>query len=282
VSDTQLGSTGTIIFEPGSTIQRVRTLEPAEIRKECIWNPPNPDQDFQFNQVASTATHEVAHVYQNELGLNGPAWWIEGQATFFEVWSEYPVHDRLRKLGQMRGGNFPTFQGGGPGGGPWFAAEDGCTHLIYDMGSSFMLWLADHYGGLEMYRSLVGKMSKGYTLEKTLQNTTGKTLLALENEWRAWLGFGPVPLEALDPGSALSAPAAPFFAEGESVTLPATTFQALLYSAPTEQSAAKGACFANTPVTILRAGSDGVINWYEVDCQGQVGWISQAHIAGTQ
>jgi len=38
IDDTEFGFTGTIIAEAASTIQRVRTLEPAEIRKDCIWN----------------------------------------------------------------------------------------------------------------------------------------------------------------------------------------------------------------------------------------------------
>ena len=149
IDDTNFGSTGTIIEDPGSTIQRVRTLEPATIREDCIWNPATPDQEFQFSQAASTTVHEVAHLYQRELGVSGPIWWVEGQATFFETFPEYPVHDRLRKLAQLRGGDFPSFQGEGPGGGAYTASEDGCTHLIYDMGSSFMLWLVDAHGGLE-------------------------------------------------------------------------------------------------------------------------------------
>jgi hypothetical protein len=281
VDDTNFGSTGTIIPAPGSTIQRVRTLEPAEIRADCIWNPENPDETFQFNQAASTTVHEVAHLYQTERGVNGPSWWLEGQATFFETFTEYPVHDRLRKLGEIRG-DFPTFQGDGPGGGPYTAAEDGCTHLIYDMGSSFMLWLVDAYGGLDVYRAIVDEMAKGYTLEQTLDRVLGKTLLDLENEWRAFLGFGPVPEEILDPGLALDDPAEPFYAEGESVLMPANAFQILMYSRPSEQSTVTGSCFANTPVTVLRAGNDGVVNWYEVDCMGQTGWMNQGQMAGAQ
>ena len=109
----------------------------------------------------------------------------EGQATFFETFAEYPVHDRLRRLAELRG-EFPSFQGEGPGGGAYTAAEDGCTHLIYDMGSSFMLWLADTHGGLDTYRQIVEQMSAGNTLEVSLQHVTGQTLLELENEWRAF------------------------------------------------------------------------------------------------
>lgn len=281
VDDTNFGSTGTIITAPGSTIQRVRTLEPAEIRANCIWNPENLDEEFQFRQAASTTVHEVAHLYQTERGVNGPSWWVEGQATFFETFPEYPVHERLRKLGEIRG-EFPTFQGDGPGGGPYTAAEDGCTHLIYDMGSSFMLWLVDAYGGIDTYRAIVDEMASGYTLEQSLTHVTGKTLLELENEWRAFLGFDPVPKEILDPALTLKDPSEPFYAAGESVMMPANAFQILMYSRPSERSTATGACFANTSVTVLRAGNDGVVNWYEVDCMGQTGWMNQTQMAGTQ
>lgn len=55
LDDTDFGSTGTIIFGPGSTVQRVRTLEPATIRKDCIWNPKTLTEEFQLNQAASEA-----------------------------------------------------------------------------------------------------------------------------------------------------------------------------------------------------------------------------------
>jgi hypothetical protein len=125
-----------------------------------------------------------------------------------------------------------------------------------------------------MYRQIVEEMRQGHTLEVSLESVTGKTLLDLENEWRAFLGQPEVPVDLIDPGAALAEPAQPFFAVGESVTTPATAFQILLYSRPTETSAASGSCFANTTVTVLQAGSDGTVNWYEVDCMGQTGWIS--------
>jgi hypothetical protein len=60
--------------------------------------------------------------------------------------------------------------------------------------------------------------------------------------------------------------------------VPATTFQQPLYGRPTRSSAASGACFANMTLTIVRGGNDGTVNWYEVDCMGIEGWISQAEL----
>lgn len=278
IDDTEFGFTGTIIAEAGSTIQRVRTLEPADIRKDCIWNPKEPTVEFQMQQAASTTVHEVAHLYQQEVGVSGPSWWAEGQATFFETFDEYSFHERLSKLAELRGGDFPSFQGEGPGGGPLTVAEDGCTHLIYDMGASFMRWLAEAHNGMETYHAVVYEMAHGATMEQALETTTGKTFLELENEWRAYLGIEPVPAEVLDPGQMLSEPAEPFFAEGEQVMLPASPFQQPVYSQPSTTSIANASCFANTAVTVLRAGSDGTLNWYEVDCMGQVGWMNQGQL----
>lgn len=280
IDDTQMGFTGTIINEAGSTIQRVRTLEPAEIRAECPWNPAEPSVEFQMKVAASTVSHETGHLYQQETGvLRGPTWWIEGQATFFEVFEEYPVHERLRNLAQLRGGDLPTLQGDGPSGGALTAAEDGCTHLLYDMGASFMSWLVDTHGGVATYRAVVEAIRHGASLPEALESVTGISFLDLENEWRAFLGVGPVPAEVLDPSLTLSDPVEPSYAPGEEVVLPPTPFQQLVYNAPTEKSIADAMCFANTSVEILRAGNDGTVNWYEVDCLGMVGWMNQAQLA---
>lgn len=278
IDDTDFGFTGTIISEAGSTIQRVRPLEPATIRQDCAWNPENPTVEFQMNQAASTTTHEVAHLYQHELGIGGPSWWVEGQAMFFETFEEYPVNERLRALADLRGGDFPSFQGDGPGGGAVTAQEDGCTHLIYDMGSSFMRWIVDTYGGMDTYYAIVETMSQAKTLDNALVAATGKTMVELENEWRAFLGVGPIPEEILDPAAALGDPVEPFYAEGESVMMPAAPFSQPIYNAPRTNSIADAACFANTPLTILRAGNDGAVNWYEVDCMGMQGWMNQGQL----
>ncbi|NDJ78292.1 MAG: hypothetical protein GYB65_18745 [Chloroflexi bacterium] len=274
VDDTDFGSTGTIISEAGSTIQRVRTLEPAAVRAECIWLPENPTVAWQMRQAASVTTHEVLHLYQEEWGVRGPFWWFEGQAKFFETQPMHPFHDRMRTLYELRG-DLPTLQNSGPSGGPYTAAEDGCTHLGYDMGASFMTWLVEERDSMATFRTVVDEMSSGATLEQALETATGATLLELENEWRAFLGVPPVPAEVLDPALTLTEPVEPFVAVGEQFTLPTTPFQQPIYERPADNAVASAACFANNSVTILQAGSDGTTNWYEVDCMGMVGWMSQ-------
>ena len=273
--DTQTGFTGTIVGEAGSTIQRVRTLEPAAIRANCIWNPAEPSIEFQMNLAASTVSHEIAHLYQQELGVNGPVWWIEGQATFFEVFDEYPIDERLRNLASLRNGEWPSFQGDGPGGGALTASEDGCTHLIYDMGASFMNWIVDYHGGIETYRAIVDELRKNQPFSVALETATGITFIDLENEWRTYLGVGVIPAEILDPAAILSEPVDALFGVGDSLTLESTTLQTPLYNRPSAVSVASSACFTGSTVTILRVGYDGAQNWYEVDCQGLVGWLNE-------
>jgi hypothetical protein len=278
VDDTDFGSTGTIISEAGSTIQRVRTLAPAKLREDCIWNPKNPTAEFQMQQAASTTTHEVAHLYQQELGVAGPLWWVEGQAMFFETFEEYPVHERLSTLAQMQDGYLPTFQGDGPSGGAFTAEADGCTHLIYDMGSSFMTWLVESHGGMDTYRAIVQEMARARPMKEAIETVTGYTLLELENEWRVFLGVPELTPEQVDPSLALAEPAEPYFEVGEEVIMPGMPFQQSIYNQPSTTSISDAVCFANTPITILRTGNDGQTNWYEVDCMGMVGWMNQGQL----
>ena len=141
-----------------------------------------------------------------------------------------------------------------------------------------MRWIVANHGGIDTYRTIVEEMARASTLGEALEVATGETFLELENEWRAYLGVGPVPAEVLDPAAAMLAPAEPYFAEGEQVVLPATPFQQPIYNAPSTRSIADGACFANSPVTILKAGSDGTLNWYQVDCLGMVGFMNQGQL----
>ena len=60
--------------------------------------------------------------------------------------------------------------------------------------------------------------------------------------------------------------------------MPASPFSQPIYNAPRTNSIADAACFANTPLTILHAGNDGEVNWYEVDCMGMQGWMNQGQL----
>jgi hypothetical protein len=139
-----------------------------------------------------------------------------------------------------------------------------------------MNWIVDNQGGIATYRAIVNELTHARTLEVALENATDFTMLELENEWRAYLGAGPVPLAVIDPASVLVDTVDPLFAVGDSFVFESANLRTPLYNKPAESVIANSVCFANSTVTILRSGNDGQQNWYEVDCQGLSGWITES------
>lgn len=183
-------TTGQASGDTYSAVLRVRGLEIEDIREECVWNEER-DLEWQMRFAASVATHEVAHLYQYAFfGARGPAWWIEGQATFFEL-EMGPVDARLRRLASL-GEDLSTLQGGGPSGNVGTPAVDGCTHLGYEMGASFVNWLVNEYG-FEVHRQIVELNSRNVPLDDALEEATGVSFLDLERAWRAYIGLDPEP-----------------------------------------------------------------------------------------
>ncbi|MBI5929352.1 MAG: hypothetical protein HY862_08595 [Chloroflexi bacterium] len=185
-------TTGQASDDTQSVVLRVRGLEIEEIRKDCIWNEPR-DLQWQMRFAASVATHEVAHLYQFQFyDGRGPAWWIEGDATFFETDSG-PFDQRMRHLAEM-GVDLATLQDQGPSGMVGSPAQDGCTHLGYEMGTSFINWLVNTYGGYEVHRQIIELMDSNVSLPEALEQVTGITFLDLERQWRTYIGLNPEPV----------------------------------------------------------------------------------------
>lgn len=185
-------TTGQANNETYSAVLRVRGLEIEELRKDCVWNEER-DLDWQMRFAASVATHEVAHLYQYAFfnGI-GPAWWIEGQATFFEI-DMGPVDQRLRRLAGL-GEDLSTLQGSGPSGMVSTAASDGCTHLGYEMGASFINWLVNSYGGFDTHLRIVELMDSNTGLPEALEIATGVPFSELERQWRSYIGVAADPV----------------------------------------------------------------------------------------
>ncbi len=183
-------TTGSASRATQSAVLRIRGLEIEEIRQDCIWNEPR-DLEWQMEYSMSVATHEIAHLYQYEFFNGaGPAWWIEGQATFFE-WDSGPFDDRMRNLAQTQ--DLATLQGSGPSGMVGTPASDGCTHLGYEMGTSFINWFVNTYGGYEAHRQVVELMDSNVLLADALEQVTGVAFTELEKQWREYIGLNPEP-----------------------------------------------------------------------------------------
>ncbi len=184
-------TTGLLQGQSFASVLRIRGLEIEEIRQDCIWNEPR-DEEWQMRYSASVATHEVAHLYQQAFfGGRGPTWWIEGGATFLEL-EMGPVDQRLRNLAVM-GEDLATLQFGGPSGMVGTPAIDGCTHLGYEMGASFINYFVNNYGGYEALRQVVELVSQAVGIEEAMEQVSGVPFAELEREWRTYLGFDPDP-----------------------------------------------------------------------------------------
>lgn len=180
-------TTGQANGETYSAVLRVRGLEIEEIRQDCIWNEER-SPEWQMRYAASVATHEVAHLYQYAYGSRGPAWWIEGEATFFEL-EMGPVDARLRHLVTVLGQDLTTLQGQGPSGQVGTPSLDGCTHLGYEMGASFINWLINTHGGYEAHKQIVELVSSNVILDEAVEAVIGISFPELENQWRQYIGL---------------------------------------------------------------------------------------------
>lgn len=198
-------TTGFANSDSYAAVLRIRGLEIEDIRSECIWNEPR-DVEWQMRYSASVATHEVAHLYQYANGVAGrsPAWWVEGQATYLEL-EMGPVDARLRNLAQM-GEDLATLQGSGPSGMVGTPAIDGCTHLGYEIGASFINWLVNNYGA-ETHAQIVDLIARNTVLGDAIEIATGQSFAELESEWRRYIGLNPEPV--IPPTQAFQFPPTP-------------------------------------------------------------------------
>jgi hypothetical protein len=228
------------------------------------------------NTIYHTTTHEVVHLYQYDIlgSPLGPEWWSEGQPQWFGI-APGKYDERLRRLATLQ--DIPSLR---TEIGSEQTMADGCYALSYAVGASFINWLLTNYGGTATHLEIAQLMRANSSIYEAVEAATGKPFMEIENEWRAYLGFPALELADVDPASALGPAIDPVAAEGDTVTLPATPPLPGIYEAPGPNQLTSGQCFANTPVKILRVGSLDGVDYYQVDCMGQVGWMSRDQLVG--
>lgn len=255
-----------------------------ERQAECIHLTPADEHTQQFrmdNLLEGTIPHEITHLYQFAGGVNVSFnWWVEGQAEYFQYFSGIyrPVisaHDRVVQLSEYQD-NLPTLQGNN------FATfsfeSDGCYALGYDVGSSFIGYIVDNYGGLETHRAIVDLLGSNVVLSDAIEQVLGIPFLDLENAWRSSIGFTAITPESLDPTLLLQDPVAPLYNVGD-------TFEVLgprplsLAAAPGPNQLSNGAaCFPGTESEVLRIGSIDGVDYYEIGCSGFIGWATNEQL----
>jgi hypothetical protein len=138
--------------------------------------------------------HEVAHLYQyaNGTGGRGDTWFVEGNASYFELLDSGLQETFQRVRGKAINGTLPTLQGGGPSGRGAFALDS------YDIGRLFFVWLNEIYGP-EAHRTVVTLIGQqGRPWRDALEQVTRLNFIDMETQFRTWLGasnpIAPTPL----------------------------------------------------------------------------------------
>ncbi len=198
----------------GYSVQRLADEHPPDFLMECVqrWGyATERDLEWRMARGVATIVHELTHIYQSDFRVGGPSWWVEGQADYFAGLTGLDADpaERLANLLTVTS-DLPTLQGSGPSLAVGAMAPDSCNGLGYDMGNHFIAWLLETYGGLETHRRIVVEMQTRDGLDVALERVTGLPFLALENQWRAAWGLGPVAPPATATPFVL--PALPIFA----------------------------------------------------------------------
>jgi hypothetical protein len=133
-----------------------------------------------------TVPHEVAHLYQAAFTIM-PAgdWFIEGNATFFELHQQYDYLASVQLLAAA-GELPPLLEGPGP------AVSGQNARDGYDIGYTWWKWLVDNYG-LDGHRKLIQLLDQGVSRNKAIEEVTGLSISEVESRWRVWLGASAVP-----------------------------------------------------------------------------------------
>jgi hypothetical protein len=151
----------------------------ATVQKFNPYDQPNVDDQIAYTSY-SVVVHEVAHLYQFvNGGTRGPSWFVEGNATFFELVGRDGMLQYARDRAQA--GNLPTLQGDGPSATGAFARD------AYNIGFSFFVWLNETYGA-EAHKLLWSSIDQGRPLKESLEMVTGMNFIDMETAFRTWLG----------------------------------------------------------------------------------------------
>ena len=133
--------------------------------------------------IDATVPHELVHIFQGFIGeaRDIPAWFTEGNASYFEPVPQYDYEQRVRDV--AKNPSFPTLQGQIS---TEYPGPDGRNRWVYDIGYSFMRYWIGTYGW-ESHR-MFWQAQTELDFEEAMEMATGVSFSELENEWRVYIG----------------------------------------------------------------------------------------------
>lgn len=151
------------------------------------------DPEASFREMAyGTVLHEIEHLYQAEFlasrtRADVPGWFLEGDATFFELERSYDYLGRVRDMAQSD--DLPPLLVG-VADGPRIDGEN--PREGYDIGYSFFVWLREQSGGdLSTHHDVMALLAENAPFFEALEAATGMSTREIERSWRVWLGATP-------------------------------------------------------------------------------------------
>ncbi|GAB4573916.1 MAG: hypothetical protein Kow0077_17880 [Anaerolineae bacterium] len=139
--------------------------------------------------INTTVPHELAHIFQGFIAeaRDIPAWFTEGNASYFEPVTQYDYEQRVRDVADHP--DFPTLQGQIS---TEYPGPDGRNRWVYDIGYSFMkFWITTY--GWESHR-IFWQAQTTHDFKEAMEIATGVSFEKLESQWRAYIGApGPAP-----------------------------------------------------------------------------------------
>lgn len=136
----------------------------------------------------SIVLHEIEHLYQAEF-LSGrrrmdvPGWFLEGDATFFELDQSYDYLGRVRAMAGA--GELPPLLVSVTD-APRVDGE--VPRFGYDIGYSFFEWMRVTTGGLGAHATIMALLNEDVPFFDALEQALGRPRSDIERDWRVWLG----------------------------------------------------------------------------------------------
>ncbi len=133
--------------------------------------------------INATIPHELTHIFQGFIAeaWDVPAWFTEGNASYFEPVPQYDYEQRVRNVAGHP--DFPTLQSNIS---TEYPGPDGRNRWVYDIGYAFMQYWIQTYGW-DSHRAF-WQAQTTQDFETAMALATGVSFADLENAWRTYIG----------------------------------------------------------------------------------------------